>query len=135
LFGLEIPICLLLSLVALLGGCSSLLSDSNSAGGSFEASVNQPPLISELHPTLLDDDTPRAKLADALVERDYSVESFLAKRHHIRGFVFFPKGEALSERNYALHQKEILQLGTVQSRPFRRVESAIKEYYLLLERA
>ncbi|MCE5167683.1 hypothetical protein HAX54_016578, partial [Datura stramonium] len=155
LFGLEIPICLLLSLAALLGGCSSLLSDSNSAGGqptaeqpanlppspgwttifqeysggnsvgSSEASLNQLPLIPELHPPLLDDDTRRAELAgrlrtllwgkayreemidsvvdtqvqiekhiqDALVERDYSVESLLAKRHQIRGFVFFPKGE------------------------------------------
>ncbi|MCD9641257.1 hypothetical protein HAX54_027348 [Datura stramonium] len=143
LFGLEIPICLLLSLAVFLGGCSSLLSNSNSARGqpaaeqptnlppspdwttifkeysvqnsvgSSEASVNQSPLIPELHTPLLDDDIHRAELAGrlrillwgkpyrkeiidsvvdtqvqiekhiqvALVERDYSVESLLAKRH------------------------------------------------------
>lgn len=198
LFGLEMPVCLLLSLVALVGGCSSLhMMEENSAGGqpaaeqpanlppspgwttifedysggnsvgSSEPSVNQPPLIPELHPPLLDDDTRRAELASrlrtllwgkayreemidsvvdtqvqiekhiqaALVERDYSVESLLAKRHQIRGLIFSPNGEALSQRTYALHLKEILQLGTVQSLPFRRVESAIKNLNLLLDKA
>lgn len=238
LFGLEMPI-LLLSLVALVGGCSSLHMDDNSAGGravdsgsgsdnwqkylnlseendsaasasppssSFFRGLsdmfpapdlgeevqqvspthsisqtdlwnspsssaptpgqdNQPPLIPELHPPLLDDDTRRAELASrlrtvlwgkayreemidsvvdtqvqiekhiqaALVGRDYSVESLLAKRHQIRGLIFSPMGEALSERTYALHLKEILQLGTVQSLPFRRVERAIKDFNLFLE--
>ncbi|KAG5605436.1 hypothetical protein H5410_026928 [Solanum commersonii] len=80
---------------------------------------NQPPLIPELHPPLLDDDTSQAELASrlrtilwgkayreemidsvvdtqvkiekhiqaALVGRDYSVESLLAKRHQIKSLL------------------------------------------------
>ena len=44
----------------------------------------------------------------ALVGRDYFVESFFAKRHQIRGIIFSPMGEELSEKTYALHLKEIL---------------------------
>ncbi|MCD9638754.1 hypothetical protein HAX54_022904 [Datura stramonium] len=144
LFGLEIPICLLFLLAALLGGCS-LLSDSNSAGGqpaaeqpanlppspgwttifqeysggnsvgSSEASVNQPPLIPELHPPLLDDDTRRAELRGCTCGTEtYSVESLLAKRHQIRGSSSFQRERRLGERTYALHLKEILQLGTAK---------------------
>lgn len=52
LFGLEMPICLLLSLVALVGGCSSLHMDDNSAGAA-EQPANLPP--SPGWPTILED--------------------------------------------------------------------------------
>ncbi|TMX01752.1 hypothetical protein EJD97_023731 [Solanum chilense] len=69
----------------------------------------------------------------AVVGRDYLVKSLLAKWYNIRGLICSPMGEALSERTYALHLKEILQLGTVQSLPFRRVERVIKDFNLFVE--
>ncbi|WMV44950.1 hypothetical protein MTR67_038335 [Solanum verrucosum] len=67
-----------------------------------------------------------------LMQRGYSLESLVEKRNQIRGCIFSPNGEALSERTYALHLREIRRLGTAQSLCFHRVEKAIKNQDLLL---
>ncbi|KAK6772554.1 hypothetical protein RDI58_030172 [Solanum bulbocastanum] len=68
---------------------------------------------------------------DELMERGYSLESLVEKRHQIRGLIFSPNGTALSEKTHALHLREIRRVGTAQSLCFLRVEKAIKNHDLL----
>ena len=129
------------------------------------ASVNQQPVIPELHPPLLSDNTRQQELNNrlgfywlgmsynpevrdsfvrtqllierhieaALVDDGYSRESVLAKRDQMRGFLFYPTGSALSESTYKSHLDQILENGTRQSVPYRRVCRAIKNLNLFLE--
>lgn len=133
---------------------------------SSEASVNQQPVIPELEPPVLDDNTRRAELDGrlranwwgiaynerildsfvrtqlkiekhieaALVDDGYSRQVVFEKRHQIRGFLFYPNGRALSENAYAGYLNQILNLGTRQSVPYRRVIGAIHHYDLFFER-
>nr|YP_009861466.1 hypothetical protein [Mirabilis himalaica]QKN19363.1 hypothetical protein [Mirabilis himalaica] len=191
LFGLEIPIFILVSIVGSslhmqdpAGGQpaanpaaeqpSNVPSGASTSGwrsfeervllepmpSSGEASVNQQPVIPELHPPLLDDNTRRAELATrlrtnwwgvtyrddilhsfldnqikiekhpeaALVEDGYSRQVIFEKRHKIRGFLFYPNGRALSEDAYAGYLTQILNLGTRQSVPYRRIMIALHNY-------
>lgn len=142
-----------------------LLEPMPSSGESSEASVNQQPVIPELHPPLLDDHTREEELNDrlgihlaglsynsgvrdsfvqtqaqiekyvegALVADGYSRENVLGKRHLIRGFLFYPRGTALSESTYLSYLREIRENGTRQSLPYRRIMRALKSYDLFLD--
>ncbi|KAF7807347.1 NADH dehydrogenase [ubiquinone] iron-sulfur protein 2 [Senna tora] len=68
----------------------------------------------------------------ALVEDGYDPQVVFEKRHLIRGFIFYPNGEALSENTYANHLTEILNSGTRQSLPYHRVIKAIRNSDLFL---
>ena len=135
------------------------------SGESSEASVNQQPVIPELEPPLLDDNTRRAELAGrlrtnwwgvaytetildsflqsqfkidkyieaAIVEDGYSRQVIFLRRHQIRGFLFYPRGRALSEDVYADYMTQIENLGTRQSVPYRRIITAVQNSHLLLE--
>lgn len=142
-----------------------LLESMPSSNESSEASVNQQPVIPELEPPLLDDNTRRAELAArlranwwgiasnerildsfvrsqlaverhieaALVADGYSPEVIMERRHLIRGFLFYPEGRALSENAYSGHLTQILNLGTRQSVPYRRILRAVHNSNLFLD--
>ncbi|KAK8491994.1 hypothetical protein V6N13_034917 [Hibiscus sabdariffa] len=58
--------------------------------------------------------------------------SFLEQRHHIRGFLFYPNGRALSLDTYNTHLSQIENHGTHRSLPYRRLMDAIynKEFFI-----
>jgi len=70
----------------------------------------------------------------ALLEDNFSPQSVFEKRHQIRGFLFYPTGKALSEDAYDGHLKQILNSGTRQSVPYRRIIKAVRSSHLLLDR-
>lgn len=59
-------------------------------------------------------------------------DSFLEKRHQIRGILFYPNGKAFSLATYMDHLKKIENHGTHRSLPYRRLLDAIsrKEFEL-----
>lgn len=59
-------------------------------------------------------------------------DSFLDKRHQIRGILFYPNGRAFSLETYMDHLKKIENHGTHRSLPYRRLLDAIsrKEFEL-----
>ncbi|GAB2303712.1 hypothetical protein Dimus_037696 [Dionaea muscipula] len=72
------------------------------------------------------------KIEGALVSDGYSPDDVFAKRHKIRGFLFYPHGTALEEGTYLSHLKEIRRNGTRESVPYRRITRALKNFYLLI---
>lgn len=68
----------------------------------------------------------------ALVADGYPQDSLLEKRHQIRGFLFYPKGTALSESTYVDYLQQIQNNGTRQSVPYRRILKALQNYDLFL---
>ena len=100
--------------------------DINSLGGSYTMEVRESVLQTQLQI--------ERKIEQVLRSDGYSEESLLARRHQIRGFLFYPQGYALSESAYALYLEEMMEHGTRESVPFRRIMKAIQNFDLLLER-
>lgn len=69
----------------------------------------------------------------ALRSEGYSRQSLVAKRHQIRGFQFYPKGTALSERVYTSHLQQMREHGAQDSVPYRRIQKANLDLLLDLE--
>lgn len=68
----------------------------------------------------------------ALVDDGFHPQSILAKYSQIRGLIHSPQGELLSERTYRSYVTHILENGTRESVPYRRIMRAIQNYDLLL---
>ncbi|KAL8554324.1 hypothetical protein ACS0TY_002491 [Phlomoides rotata] len=68
----------------------------------------------------------------ALVEDGYRPDAILAKRHQIRGFMFYPLGTFFSEQTYVGYVRSIDNLGTRESVPYKRVIQAIENYDLFI---
>lgn len=68
----------------------------------------------------------------ALVADGYPAAVIMERRHLIRGFLFYPEGRALSENAYSGHLRQILNLGTRQSVPYRRIIRAVHNSHLFL---
>jgi hypothetical protein len=68
----------------------------------------------------------------ALVHDGFNAESILAKRHQIRGFLFYPEGTSLSERTYVNYVTTIGSHGTRACVPYKRVIQAIRLHNLFL---
>lgn len=62
----------------------------------------------------------------ALVGDGYPRDAIFAKRHLIRGFMFYPHGTCFSEKTYLGYVTSIQNLGTRDSIPYRRVLQAIQ---------
>jgi hypothetical protein len=105
----------------------SLRFDANNLGGSntMDMEVRESVLRTQLQI--------ERKIEQVLRSDGYSEASLLARRHQIRGFLFYPKGYAFPERAYALYLEEVMEHGTRESVPFRRIMKAIQNFDLLLE--
>jgi hypothetical protein len=68
----------------------------------------------------------------ALVDDGYPAAAILAKRHQIRGFLFYPGGTSLTEKTYVGYVRSIDNLGTNASVPYKRVIQAIRQHNLSL---
>ncbi|GAU19244.1 hypothetical protein TSUD_199250 [Trifolium subterraneum] len=68
----------------------------------------------------------------ALVRSGFNPTRILENRHRIRGFVFYPRGRALSLRQYRSHLQSIYRLGTRDTRAFQRLMTAVRNYDLWL---
>lgn len=73
------------------------------------------------------------ELEKFLRHHGYTADSINANRDRIRGFVFYPTGKATPEKTL-LYDLEEMKKNFPQSRPFRRIEGAIKNGHLSLER-
>ena len=56
----------------------------------------------------------------ALVDDGFPPDAILAKRHQIRGFMFYPQGTSLTEKTYARYVTSIDNFGTRASVPYKR---------------
>nr|GLL42452.1 cytochrome c biogenesis FC [Ipomoea trifida] len=70
----------------------------------------------------------------ALVADGFHPNSIMARFREIRGYIHCPHGELLSPRTYVSYVTQIMERGTRQSVPYRRVLQAIQNYDILLER-
>lgn len=68
----------------------------------------------------------------ALVRDGYPPAAILAKRHQIRGFLFYPGGTSLTEQTYVSYVRSIDNFGTHASVPYKRVIQAIRQHNLSL---
>jgi hypothetical protein len=68
----------------------------------------------------------------ALVHSGFNPTRILHNRHRIRGIVFYPRGRALSLRQYRSHLQSIYRLGTRDTRAFQRLMTAVRNYDLWL---
>ncbi|KAL0286632.1 UNVERIFIED_CONTAM: hypothetical protein Sangu_2724400 [Sesamum angustifolium] len=66
------------------------------------------------------------------IEAALGRERVLEKRHAIRGFLFYPRGTALTERALTQHLEQIERNGTRASVPYRRIGRAVENHDLLL---
>lgn len=72
------------------------------------------------------------RIEAALVSDGFNAESILAKRHQVRGFLFYPGGTSLTEQTYVNYVKSIDSHGTRACVPYKRVIQAIRQHYLFL---
>lgn len=72
------------------------------------------------------------KIEAALVDDGYPRERVLEKRHAIRGFLFYPRGTALTGRTLTQDLEQIERNGTRASVPYRRIGRAVENHDLLL---
>nr|UJP68227.1 Cytochrome c maturation subunit Fc1 [Ipomoea pes-caprae] len=70
----------------------------------------------------------------ALVADGFHPNSIMARFREIRGYIHSPQGELLSPRTYESYVTQIMERGTRQSVPYRRILRAIQNYDILLER-
>ena len=68
----------------------------------------------------------------ALVADGFDPASILANRHRIRGVLFYPFWDLLTERTYRAYVTQIESNGTRESLPYRRVVRAVQNYDLFL---
>jgi hypothetical protein len=68
----------------------------------------------------------------ALIHSGFNPTRVLRNRHRIRGIVFYPRGRALSLRQYRYHLRSIYRLGTRDTRAFQRLMTAVRNYDLWL---
>ena len=68
----------------------------------------------------------------ALVHDGYDPLSIFARRHEIRGFLFYPRGTSLSDATLTRHIRQIELDGTRESIPYQRIARAIRNHNLLL---
>jgi len=64
----------------------------------------------------------------ALVGDGFAPASILYNLNLIRGFIFYPFGDLLTEQTYARYVAQIESNGTRESLPYRRVRRAISNY-------
>lgn len=65
------------------------------------------------------------KVEEALRSDRVREESLFAKRHQIRGELFYPFGKPLSKKTYLDHLSQIKNYGTHRSQPYKRLFQAI----------
>lgn len=61
----------------------------------------------------------------ALVDDGYPPAAILAKRHQMRGHMFYPAGTNFTEKTYLSYVTSIEDLGTRASVPYKRIMKAI----------
>lgn len=69
----------------------------------------------------------------ALVEDGYTPDSILLKYREIRGILHSPQGELLNPRTYSSYVTQIMEHGTRESVPYRRILRAIQNFDLFLD--
>lgn len=72
------------------------------------------------------------RIEAALVRDGFNAEAILAKRHQVRGFLFYPSGTSLTEQTYVNYVKSIDCHGTRACVPYKRVIQAIRQHNLSL---
>lgn len=72
------------------------------------------------------------RIEAALVRDGFNAEAVLAKRHQVRGFLFYPGGTSLTEQTYVSYVRSIDNFGTHASVPYKRVIQAIRQHNLSL---
>ncbi|VFR00198.1 unnamed protein product [Cuscuta campestris] len=73
------------------------------------------------------------KIEEALRSDRVQEDSFLDKRHQIRGILFYPNGRAFSLETYLDHLKKMENHGTHRSLSYRRLMDAISNKDLFLD--
>lgn len=73
------------------------------------------------------------KIERALLSDGYSRDEIMSKRHQIRGFLFYPRGTALSEDTYKKYLSDMETYGVHRTNPYRRLIGAIHKHDLFLE--
>lgn len=71
------------------------------------------------------------KIEAALLDDGFSPDAIFAKRHQIRGFMFYPGGTSLTEPTYVGYVRSIDNLGTRASVPYKRWKTMIYRSVLL----
>lgn len=73
------------------------------------------------------------KIEKALRSDRVSDNSIVSKRHQIRGILFYPKGNPLSESTYSRYLKE-MGFGTHRSRVYKNLIKAVSKHRLFLDK-
>lgn len=73
------------------------------------------------------------KMEQALLSDGYSQEELSAKRHQIRGVLFYPRGTTLSSDTYKKYLSDMETYGVHRTNPYRRLIGAIHKHDLFLE--
>lgn len=74
------------------------------------------------------------RIEAALVHDGFDPETIMAKRHQVRGFLFYPSGTSFAEQTYVDYVKSIDNRGTRACVPYKRVIQAIRQQNFSLER-
>ena len=74
------------------------------------------------------------RIEAALVHDGFDPKTIMAKRHQVRGFLFYPSGTSFSEQTYVDYLKSIDNRGTRACVPYKRIIQAIQQHNLSLER-
>ncbi|CAI9092620.1 OLC1v1027912C1 [Oldenlandia corymbosa var. corymbosa] len=91
-------------------------------------------LTTEQHESILETQLEIEKQIErALLSDGYSRESLIAKRHQIRGLLFYPRGTPFSESTYLQYLNQIGNNGVHHSIPYRRIIEAIEKNDLFIE--
>ena len=73
------------------------------------------------------------RIEAALVHDGFDPETIMAKRHQVRGFLFYPSGTSFSEQTYVDYLKSIDNRGTRACVLYKRIIQAIWQHNLSLE--
>lgn len=74
--------------------------------------------------------TVEERVEATLVNDGFSPDAVLARRHQMRGFMFYPNGTSLTEQTYVGYVRSLDTLGTHASVPYKRVIQAIEKHDL-----
>nr|YP_009675515.1 ATPase subunit 1 [Sophora flavescens]QDD68243.1 ATPase subunit 1 [Sophora flavescens] len=94
--------------------------------------IGENPTLSRISETIFVQAQIERLMEAALVQSGFHPNSLLINRHRIRGILFYPRGRALSLRQYQSYLRQIYRLGTRDTRAYQRILTAIRNYDLWL---
>jgi hypothetical protein len=94
--------------------------------------IGENPTLRRISETILVQSQIERLMEAALVHSGFNPSRIFLNRHRIRGILFYPRGRALSLRQYRSHLHQIYRLGTRDTRAFQRILRSIRNSDLFL---